>query len=122
MTEPGVVGALAFSGFATFTMLLGILYAQLFPRMRNYRRMYAFGAALAGVVFVVALAVAALATFVTPLLPIVVGAVLALLSAAIFFAASKGKYFGTVSDYRIIGRTFLIAGGAVLLFGVVVAM
>ena len=122
MSEPAVEGVLTASGAATFTMLLGILYSQSFPRWRNYRRMFELGGALAGAVFVVALAVAALATFVTALLPIVVGAVLILLGAVLFFAASKGRYYGTVSDYRIIGRTFLIAGGAVLVFGAVMAL
>ena len=120
MSEPAVEGLLAAAGAATFTMLAGILLAQLVPRFRNYRRMYAFGAALAGTAFVVLLAVASIANFVAPLLPITVGAVLLAVAAAIFFAASKGHYFGTVSDYRIIARTLLIAGGAVLALGVVV--
>ena len=57
-----------------------------------------------------------------PLLSIVSGAVFLVVGATVLLAASKGRYFGTVADYRIIGRTMLVAGGAVLAFGGVVAL
>ena len=46
---------LAFSAFAVVVMLIGVLFSRLFPLFRNFRRMYLFGAAAAGAVFVVAL-------------------------------------------------------------------
>ena len=116
----GLGGPLFLSAFATFTMLLGVLYSQLFPRWGSQRRVFEFGAAIAGTAFVILLSVTSIVGIVRPLLPIVVGALLLVLGGVIFLAASRGRYFGTVSDYRIIGRTLLVAGGAGLALGVVV--
>ena len=118
----GLGGWLAFSTLATFIMLLGILFSQLAPQLRNHRRTYELGAAVAGLAFIVLVTLASIAGTVSPMLPIVVGAVWLVLGAIVFFAASRGHYFGTVSDYEIIGRALLIVGGAVAAFGVVVLL
>lgn len=128
MNAGGLEGPLFLAGFATFVMLLGVLYVQVFPRLAyhpllgNQRRTYELGAALFGFAYVVLLVVSSIIGAVYPLLAIVSGVIFLVLGAVVFFAASRGRYFGTVSDYRIIGRTLLITGGAVLAFGVVVAL
>ena len=51
-----MIGAeLAVSAFAAIVMLIGALFSRLFPLLRNFQRTYLFGAAAAGVVFIVAL-------------------------------------------------------------------
>ena len=109
MSGTGLGAVLAFAAFGTLVMLFGILLSQLSAPFRNFRRMYEFGAAGLGLVFVALLGIAALAETVLPTLPIVVGVVFVMLGGVVFLAATRGRYFGSVSDYRIIGRALLIA-------------
>jgi hypothetical protein len=53
-----MIGAVvAVSAIVAVVMLIGVLFARFFPLFRNFRRVYLFGAAAAGGIFLLALIV-----------------------------------------------------------------